>query len=146
MFSRVLVFAAMLLALSASTSAAVASSSPSSPSCDLFGRWVNQRNSTLLLKPSGLPGGLTGEYQSAVGNASGTYALTGSYDPAGCTLGFCVTWVNSVNGNSQSTTCWVGEAQNGAINTMYTLVYAIPPKTEPWRQYITNVDYFRRHA
>lgn len=111
--------------------------------CGLGGHWVNQRNSTLLLKPIG-PGMLSGQYRTAVGNASGTYTVVGSYEPERCTLGFCVTWNNAVHGNSQSSTCWVGEEMDGHLRTMYVHVYGMSDSADSWRQYTTNVDIFDR--
>ena len=79
---------------------------------DLEGTWYNELNSCLTIL-SALDGQLTGTYESEVGNADATYVMSGRYDSSanGRTLGWTVSWYNSTNGSSESTTTWSGQYQ-----------------------------------
>ena len=76
----------------------------------LDGTWKNQLGSTVYLDTTA-DGQVSGRYSTAVGNASGWYALRGTFDPTtatNVTFGFCVTWQSEARGSSQSSTCWSG--------------------------------------
>src|SRR5215831_21398523 len=80
------------------------------------GVWHNELGSTMDLSERG-DGGLTGEYNTAVGHACGDYALVGWADPeAGPTgataVGFTVLWNNEACGDSHSVTTWSGQLQH----------------------------------
>lgn len=76
----------------------------------LSGNYTNVLGSTMQIE--WFETYFAGFYQSAVGNAKGSYLLHGSATcecGIGGTLGFCVTWNNEENGNSNSTSCWTGQ-------------------------------------
>lgn len=76
----------------------------------LPGTWYNELYSRLIIIAA-IDGQLSGTYESEVGDARYKYVMTGRYDTNGSTLGWVVTWNNSDNGSSESTTTWSGQYQ-----------------------------------
>jgi hypothetical protein len=82
---------------------------------DISGTWYNQLGSKMELTKDA-SGGLTGEYDSAVGSAKYKYTLTGRFDTSppsgeGTSVGWVVTFHNSW-GNAHSTATWSGQYFN----------------------------------
>ncbi|KAJ3710837.1 signal peptide-tamavidin 1 [Lentinula raphanica] len=78
----------------------------------LSGKWYNELGSIMILFADG-KGGLTGEYNSAVGNAEYWYILAGRFETApppdeGLSLGWAVSWRNEYR-NAHSTATWSGQ-------------------------------------
>ncbi|KAJ3806978.1 Avidin/streptavidin [Lentinula aff. lateritia] len=91
---------------------------------ELSGTYINKLGSTVTLIAD-QEGGLSGQYNSAVGEASNFYNLTGRFDtlpPAGrgVSVGWVVTWHNKYL-NAHSTTTWSGQYfNNGGSKTIIT--------------------------
>ncbi|KAJ3892189.1 Avidin/streptavidin [Lentinula edodes] len=90
----------------------------------LSGSWINELNSTVTLITD-QEGGLSGQYNTAVGDALSFYNLTGRFDtlpPAGkgISVGWVVTWNNEYL-DADSTTSWSGQYfNNGGSETIIT--------------------------
>ena len=93
---------------------------------NLNGKWLNQLGSYMELVVDST-GGITGIYNTGVGNASGDYILVGRTDIIGNAtsgnVGFVVSWNNSANGNSDSVTAWAGQLQ---------ILNGVPTITTTW--------------
>lgn len=93
---------------------------------NLTGKYVNVLGSTMILACTGTGASavLSGFYTSAVGNAEGSYALSGHATSCGNDGqgGFSVAWLNEQNGNSFSATSWTFQAQQD----QYTIVLVAP--------------------
>jgi hypothetical protein len=116
----------------------------------LTGNYTNELGSTMDLQWNGLY--LVGSYQSAVGNAVGSYWLYGSASSCwedGATVGFCVAWINTENGNSNATTCWTGHmlVNNGKTQLIMTWVLSMKPKDrkQMWKSNQIGQDIFSKH-
>lgn len=115
----------------------------------LAGTWFNELGSTMVLTvdPSG---GLSGTYNSAVGNAENEYPLVGRFDSApvsgnGTALGWAVAWRNSFR-NAHSTTTWSGQYFGGAnehIDTQWLLTSGTTAADE-WKSTLVGRDVFTR--
>jgi len=119
-----------------------------SPVQTLTGLWRNELGSLMNLTANG--GNLTGQYNSAKGNASYWYNLVGLYDPSpapdnGTSLSWTVQWNNTAHGNSHSNTAWNGQFQaNGStpyIRAMWFLSTGTTPADE-WGSIRTGLDMF----
>lgn len=92
---------------------------------NLSGTWKNKLGSYMKLTVDS-SGGITGIYNTGVGDASGDYTLVGRTDVLGQEIagnvGFVVTWNNTDKGNSDSVTAWSGQLQviNGASTIITT--------------------------
>ncbi|KAK6981159.1 avidin family protein [Favolaschia claudopus] len=78
----------------------------------LSGTWHNELGSIMTLTAD-KNGGLTGTYNSAVGEAEDAYILTGRFDTApladeGVALGWAVSWKNDKE-DANSATTWSGQ-------------------------------------
>ena len=116
---------------------------------NLNGTWYNELGSSMTLVVNG--NSITGTYQTAVGDASGTYDLVGRTDTdndASQAVGFVVVWQNQ-SGSSDSVTTWSGQYQN--INGIDTIVttWLLTQETNPnddWASTIINKDIFTKTA
>ena len=114
----------------------------------LSGTWYNQLGSKMILTASG--GGLSGTYESAVGNAENTYILTGRYDTdppsgKGTSIGWVVTFQNKTR-NAHSTTTWSGQyfgTGGERILTHWLLTSSTLPK-DVWKSTNLGTDIFIR--
>jgi hypothetical protein len=96
-------------------------------------------------------GNLTGLYNSAVGNATDYYALTGRYDMSppsggGVSLGWTVTYRNDFL-NAHSTATWSGQYFVGGVETILTQ-WLLTTSTTPnsvWRSTNIGHDEFTRY-
>jgi hypothetical protein len=81
-----------------------------STTANLTGVYVSNLGSRMRLTCTGTAGAahLSGTYFSAVGNAAGTYPLSGYATSCDSSAqgGFVVAWLNQQNGNSHSATSW----------------------------------------
>ncbi|KAJ3929964.1 MAG: Avidin/streptavidin [Lentinula lateritia] len=117
---------------------------------ELSGTWINKLGSTVTLIAD-QAGGLSGQYYSAVGAASGFYNLTGRFDslpPAGrgVSVGWVVTW-NNKGRNAHSTTTWSGQYFNkGGSKTLITqwLLTASTTPNNVWASTTIGHDEFIR--
>jgi hypothetical protein len=115
----------------------------------ITGTWYNQLGSTMIITANP-GGGLTGTYESAVGNAENRYVLVGRYDTAGAqgsgtTLGWSVAWRNDFR-NAHSTTAWSGQLFGGdspRITTKWLLTSSTTPADE-WSSTLVGSDSFTR--
>jgi hypothetical protein len=108
--------------------------------------WLNELGSTVTFSQTGNE--LGGQYVTAVGDASGTYALTGWIDavPAGTTtvLGFCVLWSNA-SGNSHSATTWAGQIIPYGTSSLMVTTWLLSLATVPedyWESTRVSMDIF----
>ncbi|MBB5609072.1 MULTISPECIES: avidin/streptavidin family protein [unclassified Janthinobacterium] len=88
-------------------------------STNFSGTWYNELGSSMTIEQNG--NNLSGNYYTAVGEASGTYPLVGLVNPSqdtSQTVAWTVTWQNST-GNALSTTAWCGQVQ--VINNVPTI-------------------------
>lgn len=82
------------------------------PVAKLSGTWYNQLGSEMKLVANA-DGSLSGQYKSAVGEATDFYTLKGRFDTAppstrGISLGWAVTFYNHLR-NAHSTATWSGQ-------------------------------------
>ncbi|CAA7262589.1 unnamed protein product [Cyclocybe aegerita] len=120
-----------------------------SASNQLSGDWYNQLGSkfTLIADENG---GLSGEYNSAVGTAEDSYILTGRFDAdpqpgRGISVGWVVTFRNS-RLNANSTTTWSGQYFDGD-NERILVHWLLSSSTTPssvWRSINTGHSTFTR--
>lgn len=116
---------------------------------DLNGTWYNELGSCMTLAVDG--NNITGTYQTAVGDASGTYDLVGRTDTdndASQAVGFVVTWQNQY-GSSDSVTTWSGQYQ--IVDGIDTIVatWLLTQETnndDDWKSTLVNKDLFIRTA
>ena len=112
------------------------------------GNWYNELGSVMGLNISGSV--ISGTYQTAVGVATGIYALTGGLDTlpqsGGQAVGFVVAWVNEY-GTSNSVTTWSGQYQVIAgveqIHTLWLLTRETYP-SDNWASTLIHNDLFTR--
>ncbi|MFB7663225.1 avidin/streptavidin family protein [Kitasatospora sp. NPDC056138] len=157
---RKILIAAPALLLTAVTISASASAEPQGAGAGpdhrstsgITGTWYNELGSTLVVTASA-DGGLTGTYNSAVGNAQNTYALTGRFDSApatdgsGTALGWSVAWRNDFR-DAHSATTWSGQYFGGAqerIDTQWLLTSGTTAANE-WQSTLVGHDVFTRTA
>ena len=117
--------------------------------CGVTGNWLNQHGSCVKFTYC-LNGELTGQYKSRVGEASGSYYLSGRYTIVGpnhldIVLGFSVAWNNMVFGNSNSTTSWTG-IYNDSTDKIYTtwLLTKYTTLADKWSNTLVDQDVFER--
>jgi len=76
------------------------------------GTWYNELGSQMNISVSGAT--ISGTYWTAVGSASGAYAVVGQFDTqptaGGQAVGWTVVWTNA-SGSSHSVTTWSGQYQ-----------------------------------
>ena len=102
---------------------------------NLNGTWYNKLGSYMKLIVDN-SGGVTGIYNTGVGEASGDYALVGRTDVLGhetaWNVGFVVSWNNEANGNSDSVTTWSGQLQiiDGASTIITTWLLTDETRTQ----------------
>ncbi|GAW00357.1 structural origins of high-affinity biotin binding To Streptavidin [Lentinula edodes] len=117
---------------------------------ELSGTWINELGSTVTLIAD-LEGGLSGQYNSAVGNALSFYNLTGRFDtlpPAGrgVSVGWVVTWKNKYL-NAHSTTTWSGQYFNKSGSETIITQWLLTRSTTPdnvWASTTIGHDEFIR--
>ncbi|MGW7435629.1 streptavidin [Streptomyces sp. NPDC054849] len=123
---------------------------PSAAGAGITGTWYNQLGSTFIVTATP-DGGLTGTYESAVGNAESRYVLTGRYDSAAATdgsgtvLGWTVAWKNN-HRNAHSATTWSGQYTGGSdarINTQWLLTSGTT-ETNAWKSTLVGHDTFTK--
>jgi Avidin family len=138
-----------VLTVSASASAGAQEAVQAAPQA-ITGTWYNQLGSIMIVTATG-DGGLTGTYESAVGNAENKYVLTGRYDNApatdgsGTALGWTVAWRNEFR-NAHSVTTWSGQYFGGdqeRIITQWLLTSGTTSANE-WRSTLVGHDLFTR--
>ena len=120
----------------------------------LDGTWYNELNSemTLSVSEDSSNGSIvTGTYQSKVGDAAGIYTLTGITDEGTGDLtpniGFAVSWVNPIYGNSNSVTTWSGQVQEINGEEVITTFWLLTQETSPansWTSTRIGQDTFTR--
>lgn len=100
----------------------------------LSGAWVNELGSIATIKAHPKTGEIVGDYVTAVGVASGHYALRGSFQTGACdpTFAFVVTWQNDVI-DSNSSTAWSGVLVNGTLYTTWLLTEQVSTAADVWR-------------
>lgn len=107
--------------------------------------WYNEHGSTMVISSYDMESGVfSGVYNSAVGDATKWYVLTGRADTAGKTVGWTVNWHNS-HRNVHSATAWCGKlkVESGAtvMPTTWILTYEPPPEDE-WKSTVVGFDFF----
>ncbi|CAA7262591.1 unnamed protein product [Cyclocybe aegerita] len=116
----------------------------------LSGDWYNQLSSKMTLIADA-SGGLSGEYNSAVGEAQDFYILTGRFDAdpptdEGISVGWVVTFRNSQL-NAHSTSTWSGQyfdGDNERILTQWLLTSSTAPSSV-WTSTRVGNDTFTRN-
>jgi hypothetical protein len=115
---------------------------------DINGNWYNEYGSVAILTADG-NGGLTGTYQSTVGDAKGTYPLSGRYlsteqSGHGIALGWSVSWSNQYQ-NACSVTAWCGQLFD--YFQRMTTTWLLSSETTPlelWQSTLVGQDVFTR--
>lgn len=113
----------------------------------LSGTWRNELGSTMRLIAT--TGTLTGTYISAVGEAKGSYPLTGFYntEEATTTVGWAVAWKNQALGDSHSLATWSGQlTTDGKISTIWLLTSLVTDPKNLWNSTKVGMDMFTRVA
>ncbi|WP_274917947.1 avidin/streptavidin family protein [Streptomyces sp. WZ-12] len=117
----------------------------------ITGTWYNQLGSTFVVTADA-DGGLTGTYDSTVGNAEKRYVLTGRYDTApatdgsGTALSWTVSWRNDYR-NAHSATAWSGQYFGGTdarIATQWLLASGTTTANE-WQSTLVGHDAFTKN-
>ena len=115
----------------------------------LEGVWYNELGSRIDLEVDGCS--IEGTYQTAVGAAEGAYRLVGRTDGqhtgTSQAVGFVVSWVNEVNGNSFSVTAWSGQCQATNGEELLVMQWLLTTETNPdddWVSTLVGHDTFRR--
>ncbi|KAF7290728.1 Structural origins of high-affinity biotin binding To Streptavidin [Mycena indigotica] len=125
----------------------------------LTGTWYNELGSCVELAADRLFG-LSGKYNSSVGEAASEYFLGGTFDRAlaagadggsgkGVTLGWSVGWNNAANGDSHSASTWAGQVffggdPAGDVITTQWLLTVSTASTRVWASTNAGADVFRR--
>ncbi|KAF7295673.1 Avidin family protein [Mycena indigotica] len=120
----------------------------------LTGTWYNELGSVMSLTADE-NGGLTGTYNSAVGDAEFEYVLTGRFDTTppdgeGVSLGWAVAWKNGYR-DANSTTTWSGQfypgdtADDNTIVTQWLLTSSTTPANN-WDSTAIGNDLFTPNA
>ncbi len=150
-------FNVLLTFLLASVAVARAESSHStswSTGTNLTGKYVNTLGSRMQLICTGSEGAaqLSGTYFSAVGNAAGTYPLTGYATSCDSSAvgGFSVAWINEQNGNSHSATSWSFSADHYdkppmVLQAYWTMVHATS-NSDAWSATNLGFDLFAQQV
>lgn len=111
----------------------------------LTGTWQNELGSQMKLQADS--GILTGEYHSAVGQATAWYPLAGCYTcGAGRvpTVAFAVGWQTAA-GSSNSSTAWAGQLTGpNTLVTTWLLVSAAEKPADLWGSVRVGADVFAR--
>lgn len=114
---------------------------------DLNGTWYNELGSRMNLKVKG--SSIAGTYETAVGDANGTYDLIGQTDVnnySSKAVGFVVVWHNQ-DDHSDSVTSWSGQYQIiDGVDTIVT-TWLLTQETDPdddWSSTFVNKDIFTR--
>ena len=116
----------------------------------ISGSWYNELGSQMDLNVDN-KGSVTGQYWTAVGDATGRYPIVGWAERvAGQTgstaVGWVVLWLNAA-GNSRSVTTWSGQYQivNGEehILTLWLLATETNPGDD-WKSTLAGADIFQR--
>lgn len=115
----------------------------------LEGKWYNKLGSMMDLHLEG--SSVTGSYHTAVGEAQGSYPLTGFIDPRALNqsqaVGLVVAWVNE-SGSSHSVTTWSGQFQVIEGEEVLTTTWLLTHETEPtqdWKSTLIGTDIFSRY-
>lgn len=82
-----------------------------------------------------------GTYHSAVGEATKSYALSGSATPSGAVT-WSVAWVNAAYGDSGSATAWTGYASRKRNLLFTTWVMVVAHPKEGWNHWSIGEDIF----
>jgi hypothetical protein len=116
----------------------------------IAGAWYNELGSMVeFIQNADV---LTGTYQTAVGDASGNYDLSGRIDSApsagGQAVGWVVSWTNVAHGSSHSVTSWSGQLQTSSdgaeeIVTFWLLTSEQLPQSD-WSATNVGQDVFTR--
>ncbi|KIY65059.1 avidin family protein [Cylindrobasidium torrendii FP15055 ss-10] len=115
------------------------------------GTWHNELGSTVDFDVD-QNGTISGQYNSAVGNAESVYVLTGRYetdpvDNQGLTLGWTVNWHNDVL-DAHSVTTWSGQYFGGDEEVIQThwLLTRTTTLEDLWESTHVGTDVFTRDA
>jgi len=116
------------------------------------GVWYNELGSQMTIAVD--DESITGEYNTAVGQAGGIYELVGSIDvdgdptADGQAIAWVVVWNNAEHGSSHSITAWSGQYQiidaEETIITLWLLTGETPPDAD-WSATRVNQDLFTRN-
>jgi len=114
----------------------------------LDGEWFNELGSKMVLRVDGPS--ISGTYHTAVGNASGEYALVGRADTPRETsqsVGFVVSWQNEYQ-SADSLTAWSGQLQVIDGEEMIVTTWLLTIETAPgedWKSTMVGRDVFKRN-
>ena len=108
--------------------------------------WHNELGSKMVITSYDTETGVfSGNYQSAVGEATKWYVMTGRADTAGNTLGWTVNWQNSYQ-NAHSATSWSGQVQTDESGDLVMpTTWLLTSQTSPednWESTLVGFDYF----
>ncbi|KAJ3804454.1 streptavidin v2 precursor [Lentinula aff. lateritia] len=142
----------LVLGLSSCISGASTTLTSRQSGSPLSGSWINERGATMILTAD-KNGGLTGQYNSAVGNLNATkfYNLTGRFDTlppsdAGISVGWVLDWKNDVL-NDHAVTTWSGQYfDNDNVETILTqwLLTISSSQANVGQSIVTGHDKFTR--
>ena len=115
----------------------------------IAGIWYNELGSQMTVTQNGAT--ISGTYSTAVGSASGQYALVGQVNTepsaGGQAVGWSVVWTNSY-GSSHSVTTWSGQYQSSGgqeeIGTFWLLTSEQMPQND-WEATNIGQDTFTRN-
>lgn len=115
---------------------------------NIEGIWFNELGSQVFFQVNGNQ--LTGTYQTAVGDAEGTYPLVGQINTSvntGQALAFVVVW-EKVDEDSNSATAWCGQAQVIDGEDVIVTTWLLTDETEEgddWKSTLVGKDIFTRN-
>uniref|UniRef100_UPI0006E45D12 avidin/streptavidin family protein n=1 Tax=Hymenobacter sp. AT01-02 TaxID=1571877 RepID=UPI0006E45D12 len=114
---------------------------------DINGKWYNELGSEVEFRLEGNQ--VTGQYHTAVGDATGVYPLVGQLNASlesGQAIGFVVVWQNE-HKDSNSVTCWSGQAQTVDGVDLISTTWLLTSETdvsEFWESTLVGKDVFKR--
>lgn len=108
----------------------------------LSGDWYHELGSKMILNVDGRD--VTGQYWTAVGDATGSYELSGRTNTENTIVGFAVAWQNSY-GDNESATSWSGQ-YHGDEDVLITtwLLTEQTDDTNDWKSTVVGKDTFQR--
>ncbi|KAJ4466186.1 Avidin/streptavidin, partial [Lentinula lateritia] len=114
----------------------------------LSGNWINELGSTVTLIAD-QDSGLSGQYNSTVGNATDFYNLTGRFDmlppsDSDISVGWVVTYNNELR-NTHSTATWSGQYFNNSGGEMILtqwLLTTSSTQADVWESTLVGHDEF----
>jgi hypothetical protein len=110
--------------------------------CDISGKWKNDNGSIISIDANSTNGTIVGVYYAGFGGSRAAYDMTGTYENETCTLEFCISWKNSIYGNSHDMTCWTGQGSESELRIVYAFTSSFFEGGDHSKPFVAKVDIF----